>query len=116
MLEHAVRLWETRDLQRQEDARSPKQSLGGQGICLITRPNLPVGTIPPEGEREDCSTAFAVAGWRAGRDIPSEMLLVAGEAWDLLRQQVQVGMTVGNLLLVLPSDFRGLGSLTLEGV
>lgn len=72
MHEHAVRLWETRDLQRQGDARSPKQSLGGQGICLITRPNLPVGTIPPEGEREDCSTAFAVAGWWAGRDIPSD--------------------------------------------
>ena len=44
------------------------------------------------------------------------MLLVAGEAWDLLRQQVQVGMMVGNLLLVLQSDFRGVGSLTLEGV
>lgn len=39
------------------------------------------------------------------------MLLVV-EVWDLIRQPVQVGMTVGSLLLLLLSDFKGVCSLT----
>ena len=53
-------------LQRQGDAGSAEQSLEGQGICLITRPNLPMGTVPPEGKTEGFCTAFAGRGSAGG--------------------------------------------------